>query len=324
MIQIQLWSMKGFYMEQNNQNDYKPNSITVFTPTFNRKERLTRLKKSLDQQTDLDFVWLIVDDGSCDGTEEIVRDFMIGSAYPIHYYYQENQGKHVAHNYAVRKCKTELFYCVDSDDKLPPNSIRNIKQIWQSVDDKECVSGIIGLKAYFDYTIVGNRYPKNILRASLSELYSVHGKEGDTALIWRTEVINKYPFKVFKNENFLRENTAYDLIDMEYKLVVSNEVLYLVEYCDDGLSRNATILELKNPLGAAYYRLGEARKAKSIYKKIAYYSGYVFYSELGNNFLEAKKVVGKKFFLFKLLSKLMIIRYRMRGIQVDKSNDVDK
>lgn len=311
-------------MGQNNQNNYKLNSITVFTPTFNRKERLKRLKKSLDQQTDLNFVWFIVDDGSCDGTEETVHNFMIGSAYPIHYHYQENQGKHVAHNYAVRKCRTELFYCVDSDDKLPPNSIKDIKQIWKSIDNKEGVSGIIGLKAYFDNTIVGNQYPENVFRASLSELYSVYGKEGDTALIWRTEVVSKYPFKVFKNENFLRENTMYDLIDMKYKLIVSNKVLYLVEYCDDGLSRNATTIELKNPLGAAYYRLGEARKAKSIYKKIGYYSGYIFYSELGNNSLEAKKNVGKKYFLLKILSKLMIIRYRMRGIQVDKSNDVDK
>ena len=310
-------------MESNNQNDNYVNAITVFTPTFNRKDRLMRLKKSLDEQTDLNFIWLIVDDGSYDGTKEMVCNFSDEVEYPIYYYYQENKGKHVAHNYAVQLCQTELFYCVDSDDKLPPNAIKDIKKIWNSVKEKKGISGIIGLKAYFDYTIIGNRYPNNVFSASLGELYSVYKKTGDTALIWRTDVIAKYPFKVFKGENFLRENTAYDLIDKKYKLVVSNKILYLAEYCDDGLSRNATAIELRNPLGAAYYRLGEARKTKNIYKKIGYYSGYVFYSELANNSQEVKRLLGKKFFLFKLLSNLMIIRYRMRGIRVDKSDDVN-
>ena len=310
-------------MELNNQNDNYQNTITVFTPTFNRKDRLMRLKKSLDDQTDLNFIWLIVDDGSCDGTSEMVRDFSDDTAYPIYYYYQENKGKHVAHNYAVQICKTELFYCVDSDDKLPSNAIKNIKKIWNSVKEKETISGIIGLKAYFNYTIIGNHYPNNVFTATLNELYSAYEKKGDAALIWRTDVIAKYPFKVFKGENFLRENTAYDLIDKKYKLVVSNEILYLVEYCDDGLSRNATEIELKNPLGAAYYRLGEARKAKKIYKKVGYYSGYVFYSELANNSQEVKRLLGKKYFFFKILSKLVIIRYKMRGIRIDKSDDVN-
>lgn len=293
-------------------------TITIFTPTYNRIDRLIRLKESLDKQTDLDFLWFLVDDGSKDGTEKAIHQFMNDSKFPMIYSYQENQGKHVAHNYAVSHCETELFYCVDSDDKLPENAVENIKRIWENVENKKDVSGIVGLKAYFDYKIIGGRYPENVEQCQLGKLYSDYGKQGDTALIWRTEVIREYPFKVFHKEKFLRENTAYDLIDEKYDLVVSNEILYLVEYCEDGLSRNATQIELKNPLGAAYYRYGKALKAKNLYQKIGYLSGFVFYCRLGKKEKEARKQLGIiKYFIFFILSKMMRVRYRLRGIQID-------
>lgn len=293
-------------------------TITIFTPTYNRKNRLKRLKESLDRQSDLDFTWFVVDDGSEDGTEELVHEFARNSKYSIIYHFQENQGKHVAHNYAAAHCATELFYCVDSDDKLPKNTVETIKKTWEKAEDKEEISGIVGLKAYFDFEIIGGKYPENVTRSPLGKLYSVYGKQGDTALIWRTDVIQNYPFRVFEGENFLRENTAYDLIDEKYDLMVSNEILYLVEYCEDGLSRNATQIELKNPLGAAYYRYKEAMKAKKWYQRIGYLSGFVFYCGLANKEKEAQKQLGTmKYFVFKVLSGLIRIRYEMRGIKID-------
>lgn len=299
-------------------------TITVFTPTFNRRERLKRLKKSLDEQTDQKFVWMIVDDGSQDNTSTDVREYINTANYEIQYFYQENSGKHVAHNYAVEHCETDLFYCVDSDDQLPPSTIADIKEIWTMTKDKNNISGIIGLKAYFDYKVIGSEYPKNISRASLGELYNKYGKTGDTALIWRTEVIRKYPFKVFEKERFLRENTAYDLIDKEYNLLVTNKILYLVEYCEDGLTRNATQLELENPLGAAYYRLLEAKKATTAYVKFGYYTGYTFYCVRGHRKEEAKKELGRaKYSFFRIMSFLVVIRYRMRGIKINECNVIN-
>ena len=49
--------------------------ITIFTPAYNRKHTLTRLYESLKKQTDKNFEWLIVDDGSTDRTEELIKNF---------------------------------------------------------------------------------------------------------------------------------------------------------------------------------------------------------------------------------------------------------
>lgn len=51
--------------------------ITVFTPTYNRGNLLNRLYQSLCQQTYNDFEWIIVDDGSTDGTQNIVSSLII-------------------------------------------------------------------------------------------------------------------------------------------------------------------------------------------------------------------------------------------------------
>ena len=47
--------------------------ITIFTPTYNRKKTLPKLYKSLKNQNDKDFEWLIVDDGSSDGTDKLIE-----------------------------------------------------------------------------------------------------------------------------------------------------------------------------------------------------------------------------------------------------------
>lgn len=58
-----------------NESTRKP-YITVFTPTYNRAYTLQRLYESLRKQTQYDFEWLIVDDGSTDNTESLVQEFI--------------------------------------------------------------------------------------------------------------------------------------------------------------------------------------------------------------------------------------------------------
>ena len=87
--------------------------ITIFTPTYNRLYSMKRLYRSLINQTNKDFIWLIVDDGSTDKTEEYVREWINNNKIEIRYLYQKNQGKQVAHNLAVENCNTDFFICVD-------------------------------------------------------------------------------------------------------------------------------------------------------------------------------------------------------------------
>ena len=93
--------------------------ITIFTPTYNRAHLLERLYKSLCHQSNKDFEWVIVDDGSVDHTEKLIESFQLENQIPIQFFKQENSGKHTAINKGVAMAKGELFFIVDSDDFLP-------------------------------------------------------------------------------------------------------------------------------------------------------------------------------------------------------------
>ena len=68
--------------------------ITVFTPTYNRAYIIHNLYESLKRQTCKNFEWLIVDDGSTDNTEELIKSWKKEyNKFAIRYYKQSNGGK---------------------------------------------------------------------------------------------------------------------------------------------------------------------------------------------------------------------------------------
>ena len=105
------------------------NLITVFTPTYNRGYTLENLFNSLLVQTNKNFEWLIVDDGSTDNTEDLVNRFKDVSSFKIRYIKKKNGGKHTAINCGVNLAEGFLFFIVDSDDQLTKDAIENL-YIW--------------------------------------------------------------------------------------------------------------------------------------------------------------------------------------------------
>ena len=51
-------------------------TITIITPAYNRAATLPKLYESLKNQTNKDFEWLVIDDGSTDGTGELLKSFI--------------------------------------------------------------------------------------------------------------------------------------------------------------------------------------------------------------------------------------------------------
>lgn len=98
--------------------------ITVFTPTYNRADLLTRCYQSMCNQTSKDFLWMVIDDGSTDHTRDLVQEWMAtNQEIEIEYYYKENGGLHTAYNEAIAHLQTPLSVCIDSDDWMPDDAI---------------------------------------------------------------------------------------------------------------------------------------------------------------------------------------------------------
>ena len=61
--------------------------VTVFTPTYNRKYIIGELYESLKKQTNQNFEWLVIDDGSTDQTNILVQSWINENKICIRYFY---------------------------------------------------------------------------------------------------------------------------------------------------------------------------------------------------------------------------------------------
>ena len=249
--------------------------ITVFTPTYNRAHLLDRLYQSLLKQTNKNFIWLLVDDGSQDDTQAVIQSFINENQLDIIYKFQENQGKYVAHNTGVKLCETELFVCVDSDDELYPDAIQKTLDLWKS-RPHEGICGIVsprdlGGKAYFTdppYT------------ESLSGLYNKRQLKGDSMLVFATDVLQGYLFPEVKGENFMSEEVVYLQIDQKYKYYTQDEYLYKGEYQNDGLTNSIEKTHWRCPRTTLIMYKSRAVYDGKFINKIKAYASYLSWKEI--------------------------------------------
>lgn len=240
--------------------------LTIFTPTYNRAYTLHKCYESLKRQTNKNFIWLIVDDGSTDNTKDLVNNWLKdNNGFEIRYVYKSNGGMHTGHNKAYELIDTELNVCIDSDDFITDNAVEKILNFWEkNKDDK--YAGIIALDIFKNGQTVGSRLP-NRKSITLTKFYDNGGK-GDKKLIYRTSVINKYPkYPEFKGEKLVPLSYKYLLIDQDYELLILNEPICVVEYLDDGSTKNIFKQYYKNPKGFSFFRKVHMEYDKTLKKK---------------------------------------------------------
>ena len=227
--------------------------VTFFTPTYNRAHILSRCYESLCSQTSFDFKWLIVDDGSTDHTEELVRDWISKEErFEIGYIYKENGGLHTAFNVAVEAVDTELFVCFESDDIFTSEAMAIIERTWERIRDSECV-GFITLCKDMNGNLIGSMYPKNIK----TTLYREHRRiaPGDKQYIFRTEALKQvFPMRVYPGEKFFDPKYRFFALDEIGPLAVTNEVFDIVDYQPGGLTRTIMRQYYNSPNSFADYR----------------------------------------------------------------------
>lgn len=259
-------------------------TLTIFTPTYNRAYCLGQCYKSLLRQTNSDFLWLIIDDGSSDNTEALVQGWITENKINIKYHFQENQGMHGAHNTAYRLIETPLNVCIDSDDFMPDNAVELILKAWPKIKDDSNYAGIIGLDSDKQGKIIGTKIPNDLTSTTLTDLYQIHKVKGDKKLVYKTKIINSYPhYPIFKDEGFVPLGYLYQQIDQDFKLFPVNAVFCIVEYMPDGSSLNILKQYRRHPKGFAFSRITEMKYSKTFKERFKKAIHYVSSSFLAKN-----------------------------------------
>ena len=249
--------------------------VTVFTPTYNRAYILGDLYHSLQRQTCMDFEWLIVDDGSADDTKALVASWQgEENLFPIRYVYQENGGKCRAINRGLKEADGRLFFTVDSDDYLTDDAIEKVIQ-WDGELPKDGhFCGYVGNRGITPTQTPNRLFPGGYLDGTALDRYDQ--VDGERAFVFYTEIHRKYLYPEFPGEKFLTEAVTWDLMAHDgYKMRFYNDIIWIWEYKDDGLTRAGYRVFLENPQGTGlFFRQKAEFLHYSLWNKLTLWYGY--------------------------------------------------
>lgn len=235
--------------------------FTVLTPTYNRAHTLAGVYESLCAQTLREFEWVIVDDGSTDGTTALVGRWKDEGRCDIQYFYQPNQGKHVAVNLGVKRSRGQFLLILDSDDRCSPQALERFQIHWESIPEqsRNSFSGVTCLCMTADGAIVGSPFPERVIDSDSISLYTRYRIHGEKWGFHRTEILRQFPYPVFEGERFIPEGIVWNRIAKRYKLRFVNEPLRIFEPGKDGLTAQIRRVRIQSPLGARLYYLEYAQ-----------------------------------------------------------------
>lgn len=272
--------------------------ISVITPTYNRKEELTRLYKSLIENNIIGLEWVIVDDGSTDDTEYIVNSWISESQFKIKYIKQENAGKMAALNNGINYITNPYMFEIDSDDYIVPNFFEKVLEDIKLLElkdkekHKEKYYGIAYLKEvgetlnYFDKNVFKNSVldinkKNNIKTIKMFDLYNKYLYEGELLILFKTKLRKEFHYDLEDSEKFITEAYLYNKLDRKYDgIYLSNEIGLICEYREDGYTKNIDKLFFQNPKGyLKYYKsnLNMDLTEINFKKKLSFVKNYLFF-----------------------------------------------
>lgn len=259
-------------------------TLTVFTPTYNRKHTIIRTYESLCRQSNDDFEWLIIDDGSTDGTKEWVESLgekMVGEGkrfdwmgrlqdgvddnhfvvktgcFSIEYIYKPNGGLYTGYNVAYATIQTELCVCIDSDDYMPDDAVEKIMEVWRNRPQGKEYAGIEGLDFnVIDGKPIGGFFPEHLREAYHTEI----GHVGDTKQVMRTALMKEVAPQIgFKGERDFNPFYMLSQVMDQYPALILNENLCWVEYQigADSMSQGIWKQYVRSPRSYAKYRINQ-------------------------------------------------------------------
>lgn len=227
--------------------------ITLFTPTYNRAYIIENLYRSVQRQTYKNFEWIVVDDGSSDGTEALFAAWMEEeNDFPIRYVKQENGGKCRGINRGLEMARGELFFTVDSDDYLTDDALEKVAK-WEAElpkDQKFC--GIVANRGVAPDSTPNTLFEGEYFDGNAFDMYN--GMDGEKALIFYTEIHRKYLYPEFPGEKFMTEAVTWNRMAWDgYRIRYVNDIIWIWEYKPDGLTKAGYKVFLDNPWGTALF-----------------------------------------------------------------------
>lgn len=264
-----------------NMNSSASAYLSIITPAYNRGHLLQNCYESLLRQSDKDFQWIIVDDGSTDNTRDVAASFDTKD-FEITYVQKENGGKHTALNAAHCHIRGKYVLILDSDDTLTEDAVASVRDAWDRWETQENVGMLTFLKGHSvsepDCVVSDYEKPVDILRYRRTSFYG-----SDCCEVIRSALFLKYPFPIYEGERFISECALWNRVGMTHKCVYINQVIYLFEYLEGGLTKSGRAMRIRNPRGGMFTSDLRMQSKNYLTQRLKYgmlYSCYGFFDGL--------------------------------------------
>jgi len=230
-------------------------AITIFIPAYNRAHTITRALDSVRMQTVGNWDILVVDDGSTDGTSDVVDRWSRHTGIGVRTIRQPHGGKHRAHNRALKEASGELFMTLDSDDVLKPEALAEVLAAWRSIplDQRTLYAGVEGLCETSDGKLHGTPFPEDPFDSDHLEISGRYGVTGEKRNAIRLDVLLCFPYPEISGEYHVRPSFIWKRLAHHYRFRFINRVLQIVDFSEGGLTRTASNRRLANAHGLYTY-----------------------------------------------------------------------
>lgn len=273
--------------------------LTVIVPTYNRKNILKKCLDALFTQSysQSDYEIIVIDDGSTDGTGELVNSLINGSPCPLRYFKQENRGPAAARNVGIKNVNGEVILFL-GDDIIATSTllVEHAKWHGQFPDDNVAVLGYVTWSSEIEITPfmrwLDNGGPQ-------FHFWQIKDKvEVDTQKYFYTSNTSVKRKFFLENSEFFDEEfpyAAYEDIELGYRLKKRGMILKynkeavgyhyhyssLVDVCQRMIKAGESSQILAKKIGREqkYYSKSVFREILSKFKFITYYLLAKFYEK---------------------------------------------
>lgn len=164
--------------------------ISVVIPLYNKASIIERTVKSVLHQTFSDFELVIVNDGSTDGSLEIVKNIPDDRIVIIN---QTNGGPSKARNTGTKAAKADWIVFLDADDELMPDALEHfwmLQSKYREADIYNCKRYIRSKNGMTPTNLTQDGYVKN----NMKECYYGRCMPGEGASMYQKQVLLSFPY----------------------------------------------------------------------------------------------------------------------------------
>lgn len=222
--------------------------LSIVSPSYNKGKTIKRLFDSLIRQSNHNFEWIIINDGSTDNTSVIVKSFQT-DLFPIRFIDKQNEGLNRTYNLGVKMAQGDYVLRVDPDDFLIDDAVEQILKYRSMIDADDKLCGMAFLTKYSNGEVVGYHPFKEIHRCNFADYRLIYHGRGDRSEVIKTSISKDFPMLEIEGEKFCRETPMWYGMAEKYDAFYIPIPIYIREYNANSISANPVKNLSRNPIG---------------------------------------------------------------------------